>query len=675
MAIQLGSAVGLVKLDASGVASGVNSAVTSLNKLKDAGSAVADVLTSAGQTMTALFTVPLTIAGKQAFDTAMEFDSAMNILKGATKASGEEIQQLSDKAKELGADLTLPGTSAADAAEAMAELAKAGLDVNETLAAAKGVLQLSAAGQLENKEAAEIAANALNAFNLEASETVRVADLLAAAANATSADVKEMGYSLQMSASLAAMAGVNIEDLVTAIGLMANAGIQGSDAGTSLKSMLLHLQAPSDKAATLMKDLGIEVYDANGKMKDMREIVQIFSRQMSGLTQQQRDYALATIFGSDAVRAANIVLMGGVDAYDQMKTKVTETGAAAEMAATMMEGIPGAVENIKSSFETAQIAALEPFKEDIIDISHGIAEMFNAFTALPAPIRKLVVIMLMLLALTGPMMMLAGGTINFAFKIVTMVQALQSLGVALPGITAMLSSLPAMLGSIGAVITGTVLPALAALATTFLTIILPIIIIIGTLVLLYLAFKNNFMGIRTTAEQLWFILKYYFMEGWKMLLMVSQQRATQLVTWFRTMVQRIRDAFTKIRWSDIGKYIIQGIVAGLTGNIMLAVAAAVKAAKAIKSAFDKDLDINSPSGWFKQRAKYSWMGYVEGWKEMNPREISNAMTKPIMQQSSSSQQNNSFHFASGLTIREAQRMMEENNDRMFGRLSERLAGA
>lgn len=675
MAIQLGSAVGLVKLDASGVASGVNSAVTSLNKLKDAGSAVADVLNSAGQTMTALFTVPLVIAGKQAFDTAMEFDSAMNILKGATKASGDEIQQLSDKAKELGADLTLPGTSAADAAEAMAELAKAGLDVNETLAAAKGVLQLSAAGQLENKEAAEIAANALNAFNLEASETVRVADLLAAAANATSADVKEMGYSLQMSASLAAMAGVKIEDLVTAIGLMANAGIQGSDAGTSLKSMLLHLQAPSNKAKDLMNELGIEVYDASGKMKSMREIVQIFSRQLSGLTQEQRDYALATIFGSDAVRAANIVLMGGVDSYDQMKTKVTETGAAAAMAATMMEGIPGAVENIKSSFETAQIAAIEPFKEDIIDISHGIAGMFNAFTNLPAPIRKLVVIMLMLLALTGPMLMLAGGTINFAFKIVTMVQALQTLGIALPGITAMLSGLPAMLGSIGAVITGTVLPALAALASTFLTIILPILVIIATLVLLYLAFKNNFMGIRTTAEQLWFVLKYYFSEGWKWLINAVKGGATIVSNWFKTMTQKILAAFKAIRWSDVGKYIIMGIVAGLTGNIALAVAAALKAAQAIKSAFDKDLDIHSPSGWFKQRAKYSWMGYVEGWKEMNPREISKAMTKPIMQQSSSSNMSAVMNFSQGLTLRNAEVMLNAHERDLFKRMNRAVKGS
>jgi TP901 family phage tail tape measure protein len=675
MGIQLGSAYGKVTLDANGVVTGVTTAVNSLEKLKKAGSAVADVLTSSGQAMTAMFTVPLAILGKKSFDTAMDFDKAMNILKGATKATGEQLQQLSDKAKELGADLTLPGTSAADAAEAMAELAKAGLDVNETLAASKGVLQLSAAGQIDNAEAAQISANALNAFNLNASEAVRVADLLAAGANATSADVKEMGYALQMSASVFATAGVKIEDLATAIGLMANKGIQGSDAGTSLKSMLLRLQAPSAKASGEMKDLGIEIYDANGKMKDMRDIVQIFSSKLSGLTQKERDYALATIFGSDAVRSANIVLMGGVDAYDEMKTAVTETGAAAKMAGTMMEGLPGAIENIKSSFETAQIAAIEPFKEDIISISHGIASLFNAFTNLPAPIRKLIVMMLMLLALTGPLLMLAGGMINFAFKIMTLVQALQGLGIVLPSLGAMLSGLPAILSSIGAVITGTVIPALVAMAGTFLTIILPILIIIATLVLLYLAFKNNWFGITTTVKQGWFLIKYYFGEGWKWLMQSAQRGLTAVWEWFKKLGAQIVQAFKSIDWAQVGKMMLWGLANGLLLGIPAAVAAVLKAAKEIKKAFDAQMDMHSPSGEFEKRGENTWLGYMKGLNKMDPSAVSRMMTKPILNQSTSSQTNSTMNFASGLTLRDAERMFSRNNEMIFRKLDSALGGA
>lgn len=675
MGIQVGSAYGKVSVDASGVVTGVTTAVGSLNKLKNAGTAVADVMTSAGQTMTAMFTVPLALVGKQSFDTAMEFDSAMNILKGATKATKDEMQLLSDQAKALGADMTLPGTSAADAAEAMAELAKAGFDVNETLAASRGVLQLSAAGQIDNAEAAKIAANALNAFNLDASEAVRVADLLAAAANSTSADMKEMGDSLQMSASLASMAGVEIEDLVTAIGLMANKGIQGSDAGTSLKSMLLHLQAPSQKAAGLMKELGIDIYDASGKMKDMREIIQIFSGSMSGLTQEQRDYALATIFGSDAVRAANIILMGGTEAFDSMKTSVTEAGSATKMAGTMMEGLPGAIENIKSSFETAQIAALEPFKEDIISISKGIAGLFNAFTSLPAPIRKLIVFMLMLLALTGPLLMLGGGMINFAFKIMTVVQALQGLGIVLPSLSAIISGIPAALTSVSTVITGTVLPAFSTFFT-FITgtaipaitafavanawWIVPLLLVAATVYLVYLAFKNNWMGITDTVKQAWFLIGYS----------VSK------------IIERFRGIGTTVSqlWALIKRAFVDGIgkaIDWLVSKIdkLKAALANIKLPDALTpgspTPFENGLrGIASAMEELSKKNLPSFQAGLSG--AAGAGSLSQMLAKPALNQSTSSQTNSTMNFASGLTLRDAERMFSRNNEMMFRKLSAAL---
>ena len=374
----------------------------------------ADKLSRAGTRLTAAVTLPVLGVGAVAAKGLMDFDTNLNVLEATAGATGAEMDALRAKANELGADLTLPGTSAADAAEAMLELSKAGLDVKNTLAASRGVLQLSAAGQLSNAQSAEIAANALNMFKLRAEETNRVADLLAASANASSAEVKDVADSLQMAGSVAASAGMPIEDLVTMISEMANAGIQGSDAGTSLKQMLLSLQAPTDKATGMMQQLGISVYDMNGNMLPARELIGQFSSALGGLTQDQRNAALATIFGSDAVRAANIVLMGGVDAFDEMNAAVTKEGAAAELAGARMKGLGGAAEAMKSSIETALLAAVQPFQGDLENLAMKIAETANAFSELDPEMQKTLVTLPLIAAAIGPVTTGLGGLLNMA---------------------------------------------------------------------------------------------------------------------------------------------------------------------------------------------------------------------------------------------------------------------
>jgi len=357
-----------------------------------------------GALLTKAVTLPLVGLGAASLKVAGDFDANMAVLQATSKATGADLEMLRAMAEELGEDLTLPGTSAADAAEAMLELSKAGLDVNEIMGAARGVLQLSAAGQLSNAAAAEAAADALNAFNLEGDQAVRVADLLAASSNASSAEVSDMSDGMKMAAAVFAAADIPIEDLVTTLAQMANAGIKGSDAGTSLKQMILSLQAPTDKASGLMEDLGIQIYDASGQMLDMDEIISSFNGALSGLTQEQRNAALATIFGSDAVRAANVVLMGGVDAFTEMKVAVTETGAAADLAAARMEGLKGSAEKLKSSIETALLAGIQPFKQDIEDMTTKVAEAVNSFNDLDEAQQKNIVKLGLLAAGAGPAM-------------------------------------------------------------------------------------------------------------------------------------------------------------------------------------------------------------------------------------------------------------------------------
>ncbi len=357
----------------------------------------------AGQRLTLGVTAPLMGLGAAAVKIAADYEQAMNVLQATSGATAEQMRQIDAVARQLGADLTLPGTSAADAAKAMLELSKGGLTLSDTMAAARGVLQLSAAAQVENARAAEITVNALSAFGLAGSEATRVADLLAAAANTSSAEIEQIADGLQMSAAVFAKAGVPIEDLSTALAMMANAGIKGSDAGTSLKQMLLSLQAPTDKAATLMEAIGVSIYDAQGKMLPFRSIIEQFSRVLSGMSQEQRAAALATLLGSDAIRAGNVVLAAGTAAWDRQKAAVTQAGVAAKLAEAQNKGLKGALDTLKSSLETAALSPT-PYLERLSEWVRAAAEWIGKLAELPPATRDVVLALGLVAAAAGPVL-------------------------------------------------------------------------------------------------------------------------------------------------------------------------------------------------------------------------------------------------------------------------------
>lgn len=293
--------------------------------------------------------------GALALNAAGNFEQSLNVLQAVSHATGGQMKEFSNLAKDLGADLTLPATSAKDAAEAMTELAKGGLSVKDTMAAAKGVLQLSAAAQIDNATAATITARALNAFNLQGSEATRVADILANAANASTGEITDFALGLQQSSAVASQWGLTLNETTAALMEMADAGVVGSDAGTSLKTMLQSLSATSPKAAKQMKAMGVDVFDANGKFVGMKATIGQFSKSLKGMSQEQQTAALKIIFGSDAVRAANIILGKGSAAYDAYVKKTEQSGAAAELAAAKMKGFKGALAGLKSQLETIAI--------------------------------------------------------------------------------------------------------------------------------------------------------------------------------------------------------------------------------------------------------------------------------------------------------------------------------
>ena len=330
-------------------------------------------------------------AGVASVKMAGDYEQGLNIFKSVSGATAQQMAMVAAKARELGQDASLPGVSARDAANAMTELSKAGLSVNDTLAASKGVMSLAKAGQIDVADAATIAAQALNAFKLKGSDAGKVADVLANGANASATDIRGLSLGLQQSAAVASQFGVSLEDTVTTLGLFANRGMQGSDAGTSLKTMLISLANPSKKAANLMHQLGINAYDASGKFVGMRQLAQNLQNGLKGLSEEQKQQALATIFGTDAFRAAAFLADSAGKSYDDMSKAVGRSGAAMDLAKAQNSGFNGALDNLKSTLETVGtdigMKLLPPLTKIIKELANsGIIETFGAALTALTPI-------------------------------------------------------------------------------------------------------------------------------------------------------------------------------------------------------------------------------------------------------------------------------------------------
>ncbi len=313
------------------------------------------------------------VAAGYAVKQAADFQQQLNVLQATSGATASQMKALSDEALKLGADVKLPGTSAQDAAAAMTELSKAGLSLKDTMAAARPVLQLAAAAQISNADAATFTATALNSFSLAGTDASHVADLLAGAANASAGSVPDMAEALKFAGAAAHGAGLSIDETVAAIAEMSNKGISGSVAGSSLAQALRSLQAPSAKSADTMKSLGINIYDAQGNMKSMDGVIKEFGKGFENLTQAQQNQKLATIFGSRAVQAARIVFLGGADAYDKMKDSVSKAGSAQRLAEAQTRGFNGALQGFLSSIQTLAIQLGTALLPAITSITQGLS--------------------------------------------------------------------------------------------------------------------------------------------------------------------------------------------------------------------------------------------------------------------------------------------------------------
>lgn len=378
-------------------------AVSFGDALQNAGgkmSSAADKAGSVGTKLTLGVTAPIIGIGTAAVNAGNDFEAQMSRVSAISGAYGDDLEQLREQAIELGAQTSF---SATESAQAMENLASAGFGTQEIMAAMPGMLNLAASSGEDLASSADIAASTLRGFQLEASEAGHVADVLAKNAADTNAAIADTGLAMKYIAPVAQSVGWSLEEVTAAIGVMADAGIKGEQAGTTLRGALTRLMKPTKDMYESMDDLGISFYDAQGKMKPLSTIVDELQKSTKGLTDEQRDNHLATIFGTEALSGMKVLLGSSKEELDRMTDGLKNAdGAAKKMADTMLDNTKGSIEEMNGSLETAGITIQKQLAPWITKGAEKVTELANEFSQLDENTQGTILTMGGIAAASGP---------------------------------------------------------------------------------------------------------------------------------------------------------------------------------------------------------------------------------------------------------------------------------
>lgn len=344
--------------------------------------------------------------GVAAVKMAADFDQQMSTVQANTGATGAQLDQLRAAAIEAGASTVY---SATDSADAINDLGKAGMSVTDILTGGlSGALNLAASDGMAVGDAAEYMANALSMFHLKGSQASQVADTLAAGAGKAVGNVSDFGEALNNCGAQANSFGMNVQETTGVLALFAQNGTIGAEAGTQLNSMLMKLAAPSAEASNTMKELGISAYDAQDHFVGMANFAGQLQKAEKGLTDEQRNQANATIFGSYAIKAANYLYEAGESGVNKWTKAVSESGYAAEQAAAKNNNLKGDLENLSGSMESLMISVGEGAQGPLRKMVQGLDTLVDAFAGLPSGVQQTLVVMASLAGVFGAVHKAAG---------------------------------------------------------------------------------------------------------------------------------------------------------------------------------------------------------------------------------------------------------------------------
>lgn len=421
MASLLGNAItAAITFDISGATSALNNLNKEVNNSKgilegigNVGSAITDV----GTELTKKVTLPIVALGTAAVTTAADFESAISRVAALSGASADEVQLLSEKARELGANTVF---SAKEVAEGFQYMALAGWDTQQSLDGIESVLLLAAGAELDLATTSDIVTDALTAFGLEAEDTARFTDVLSQTMTNSNTDVSQLGEAFKYVAPLAGTLGFSIEDVGVALGLMANAGVKGSQAGTALRQVLQSLSKPTDEQAALLEQLGVSLFDSEGNAKELSEVLGDLRTSFSGLTDEQQANYATTLFGARGMSGLLPIINASQEEYDALTDAVNNAeGATRDLYDIQTDNLKGSFAELKSATEEVLIAFGELLIPVVQQVVEWLTSLANKISSLDEDQKKLIIRIAAVAAAVGPVLVVIGKVISTVATVVT----------------------------------------------------------------------------------------------------------------------------------------------------------------------------------------------------------------------------------------------------------------
>lgn len=507
MAVNMGTAIAYLELDTSKFSKGFVSAYNDLKVFGDK-SATAEQklngLSSAFKTTGGLLsknvTLPIVGVGAAAVKTATDFEAGMSEVKAISGATGSEFDALRDKAIEMGAKTKF---SASDSADAFKYMAMAGWDASQMMDGIAGIMDLAAASGEDLATTSDIVTDALTAFGLQASDSAHFADVLAQASSKSNTNVGLMGETFKYVAPVAGALGYSIEDTAVAIGLMANSGIKGSQAGTALRSTITRLAKPVGEAKDAVEELGISITNADGTMKPLSQTMVELREKFAGLTEEQKAQYAAMLAGQEGMSGLLAIVNASDEDFQKLTDEINNANDAAEdMASVMMDNTAGAVEQLKGALESAGILIGEKLTPYIRKLAEWITGLVEKFNSLSEEEQDQIVKFGLILAAIGPVLLILAKVISVvstvvkAFKLfgttmTTIKTSVDLVKAGYAGLATQMGGIPKLVAGISTGFGGMLAPIMAVVAV--------VAVLIGAFVTLW---KTN-EDFRNKMTQIW----------------------------------------------------------------------------------------------------------------------------------------------------------------------------
>lgn len=450
-----------------------NAALARIEEIGGKLESVGNKMTGVGQSLLPV-TAGVTALGTAAVKTTADFDSSMSQVQatmGITKdamseLNGESVNTgdaLRNLAKQMGSETAF---SASECADAMNYLALAGYDTQEIYDTLPTVLNLAAAGGIDLASASDMVTDAMSALGMETSEADTMVDQMAKTASSTNTSVAQLGEGILTIGATARTVKGGTAELNTALGILANNGIKGAEGGTHLRNVILSLQNPTDKAASQMEALGVSVYDSEGNMRSLNDILGDLNASMDGMTSQEKANIISQIFNKTDLSAVNALLANTGDTWDELQQSIVNSGGAAQqMADTQLDNLSGQLTLLKSALEGLAIS----FGEILMPMVRSAVEKIQAFVdklnGMSDAQKETILKIAALAAAIGPLLIVLGKTISTVGTTMktfsSLTKGVAKLGVKIAGSSSSITSLGSALGAVA----GPVLAVVAIVAT------------------------------------------------------------------------------------------------------------------------------------------------------------------------------------------------------------------